>query len=77
MEDKKNPQILESLENDIIDMLDSFMSRGGGHMNIDVSALDKISFKQVQESKSNECGSKNMACHLPTLHEGIDAENNE
>ena len=55
-------------------MLDNFMAKGGGHMNVDVNALGKDLNKQIQETKSNECNSKNMACRVPTLHTGLDAE---
>ncbi len=62
------------LEDDIVAMLDNFMANGGGHMNVDVNALSKDLKKEVQETKSNECNSKNMACRVPTLHTGLDAE---
>ena len=64
----------EILEDDIVAMLDNFMAKGGGHMNVDVNALSKDLNKQVQETKSSECNSKNMACQVPTLHTGLDAE---
>ena len=43
-------------------------------MNIDVNTLGDQLKKQVKETKSNECNSKNMACQIPTLHEGIDTD---
>lgn len=67
MNDKK-----KLVEDDIVAMLDNFMASGGGHMNVDVNA-DSLN-KQVQEMKSSECNSKNMACQVPTLHEGLDSE---
>lgn len=69
MNDKK-----KLVEEDIVAMLDQFMAQGGGHMNVDVNALGNSLAKQVQEMKSSECNSKNMACQVPTLHEGIDDE---
>lgn len=62
------------VENDIVAMLDNFMSKGGGHMNVDVDALAGSLDKAVQETKSNDCNSNNMACQVPTLHTGLDAE---
>lgn len=56
---------------DIINMLDNFTDNGGGHMNIDVTAAGNG--KTVQTMKSNDCG-KNMACQVPTMHQGIDDE---
>lgn len=60
------------VEDDIVAMLDGFMARGGGHMNVDVDTMNADLIRQVQERKSSECNSKNMACQVPTLHEGID-----
>ncbi len=54
---------------DIVDMLDNFMGNGGGHMNVETS-LEEVG-KKVQTMKSNDCG-KNMACMVPTMHQGID-----
>lgn len=68
---KDNKQLVAD---DIVAMLDSFMAKGGGHMNVDVNALGANLNRQVQEANSNECNSNNMACQVPTLHEGLDAE---
>ena len=62
------------VEEDIVAMLDNFMGKGGGHMNVDVDALTGNLNKQVQEIQSNECNSNNMACQVPTLHVGLDSE---
>lgn len=64
------------LEEDIIAMLDHFTKKGGGHMNVDVHSLDRNSNlkKQITETISSECNSKNMACRVPTLYEGLDYE---
>ncbi len=64
----------ELVEDDIVAMLDNFMAKGGGHMNVDVDTLNGNLNKQVQEAKSSECNSKNMACQVSTLHEGLDNE---
>lgn len=66
MEEKK-------LLDDIVSMLDNFMTEGGGHMNIDVNTLNKeIAQKSVQQSSCTDCSTNNMACQVPTLHEGLD-----
>lgn len=57
---------------DIIDMLDNFMANGGGHMNVDVSP--EGASKSVQTTISSDCNNKNMACAVPTMHQGIDDE---
>ncbi len=62
------------VEEDIVAMLDNFMGKGGGHMNVDVDTLAGNLNKQVQETQSNECNSNNMACQVPTLHVGLDSE---
>lgn len=68
---KDNKQLVED---DIVAMLDRFMAKGGGHMNVDVNALGTDTERQVQEANSNECNANNMACQVPTLHVGLDAE---
>lgn len=64
------------LEEDIIAMLDHFTAKGGGHMNVDVNTLNinDNPKKQIKETISSECNSKSMACQVPTLHEGLDYE---
>ncbi len=65
MEDKK-------LLDDIVAMLDNFMTEGGGHMNIDVNTLNTETQKTVQQLGCTDCSSNDMACQVPTLHEGLD-----
>ncbi|MCR5517582.1 MAG: hypothetical protein K6F17_03325 [Lachnospiraceae bacterium] len=55
---------------EIVGMLDSFMDKGGGHMNVAVA--DAQAKADVQTMNSNECAGQNMACKVPTLHIGID-----
>ncbi len=62
------------LEEDIVTMLDQFMAKGGGHMNVDVNDIQNYPIKQIKETKSSECNSKQMACQVPTLEEGLDLE---
>lgn len=54
---------------DIVDMLDNFMGNGGGHMNVTIA--DETDAKTVETTNSN-CCNKNMACMVPTMHQGID-----
>lgn len=60
---------------DLVAMLDQFMNNGGGHMNVlhneEASSEDVV--PTVDTKKSNEC-QPNMACSIPTLHQGIDDE---
>lgn len=62
------------LEEDIIAMLDHFMAKGGGHMNVDVNDICTNPAKQMRETKSSDCNMKQMACQVPTLHIGLDHE---
>lgn len=62
---------------DIVTMLDNLMKAEGGHVNVTVnetapSALDK----SVQTNNSLECNGQ-MACSVPTLHVGLDRDENE
>lgn len=59
---------------DIIAMIDNFMAGGGGHMNIDGGGVNSDNVKKVVTTNSLECASGNMACKVPTLHEGLDSE---
>lgn len=65
--------------NDIVSMLDSFMSDNGGHMNIKVSKDGTINAQQTMEKKvtvtsSSDCADGNVACRVPTLFEGMDRD---
>lgn len=59
---------------DIINLLDNFVSTGGGHMNITVDNPEEIQNVQIDTYKSTDCSTGNMACNIPTLHQGIDDE---
>ncbi len=59
---------------DIIAMLDKFMVKDGGHMNIEVNSND-INSKKVDTANSLDCSSGDMACKVPTLFEGIEDNN--
>lgn len=64
---------------DIVSMLDQFMAGNGGHMNIRVSEdgtvnTEKTMAKSVTTLKSMDCAAGNLACNVPTLFEGMDAD---
>lgn len=58
---------------DIVSMIDQFMSRNGGHINVTVNNEDMTNAlnKEVVETNSLECCG-DMACKVPTLHNGLD-----
>lgn len=66
---------------DIVKMLDDFMSNKGGHMNIKVNNNGGIKYKDKQKSvktsRSLDCIEGNTACSSPTLFEGLDDDGNE
>lgn len=67
---------------DIVDMLDSFMEKNGGHMNIKVNSDGSINTnetdsKTVSVSKSLDCMEGKTACSAPTLFEGMDNPEDE
>lgn len=58
---------------DIVSMIDQFMSGDGGHMNIAVDNNGSpVIDKNIQTSRSLDCCGSQMACQVPTLHEGLD-----
>ena len=59
---------------DLVALLDEFMASGSGHVNVRNEA-ENISESEaaVDTKKTNEC-QPNMACSVPTLHQGIDDE---
>ncbi len=60
---------------DLVAMLDEFMSNGGGHFNVSSQGADaEDTSKHVTTMGSLDCASGNMACRVPTLHVGIDDE---
>ncbi len=64
---------------DLVSMIDSFMSNNGGHMNVTVNKDGEIETdkeyveKDVTTLSSLDC-CNNMACSVPTLFEGMDRE---
>lgn len=59
---------------DLVALLDQFMTGGGGHLNVRTeSGASADDTPAVSTSRSNDC-QPNMACSVPTLHQGIDDE---
>ena len=69
----KMEQNKEQKIEDLVQTIDRFMSGGGGHMNVAVDDL-KSGRKDITTTNSVVCQGNNMACCTPTLHEGLDAE---
>ena len=62
---------------ELIAMLDYFMSGGGGHMNVIFGEDGMTQEKVVETFRSADCGIGNMACNVPTLHKGFDDDEPE
>ena len=62
---------------DIVAMLDQFMSENGGHMNIQVTDDGEIhtettTAKTVSTMNCLDCAAGDMACQIPNLLDGLD-----
>lgn len=57
---------------DLVNMLDSGMINGVGHVNVkfDDTATEA---KNVQTMGCTDCSRSPLACSVPTLHQGLDA----
>ena len=55
---------------DLIKMLDSGISKGTGHIN--VNCEDSETSKNVQTMGCSDCSRTPLACSVPTLHQGLD-----
>ena len=64
MDDKK-------MIDDLINMLDSGMTEGVGHINVDYDAAEQQS-KNVQTMGCTDCSRTPLACSVPTLEQGLD-----
>ncbi|MBR3599763.1 MAG: hypothetical protein IKL53_07770 [Lachnospiraceae bacterium] len=60
---------------DIVAMLDDMMSKGHGHVNVTVDP-DTVG-KKVDTLGCTDCAKGDLACAIPTLHEGIDEYMNQ
>ena len=57
---------------DLIKQLDGGMSKGVGHVNVDVDENINGS-KNVETMGCTDCSRTPLACSVPTLHQGLDA----
>lgn len=70
---------------DIVSMIDQFMAGDGGHINVTVSNAGNLGNSSASDDSANEslnkttkttnsleCAAGDMACKIPTLHEGLD-----
>ncbi len=64
---------------ELVNMIDSFMSNDGGHMNITVdkngnisSDCEEVDRLSVKTMNSLDCAEGDLACNVPTLFEGIE-----
>ncbi len=55
---------------DLIRMLDSGMTKGVGHVNVDCSQAE--SSRNVQTMGCTDCSRTPLACSVPTLQQGLD-----
>lgn len=56
---------------DLVNMLDSGMSKGVGHVNVEYDAEEKQS-RNVQTMGCTDCSRTPLACSVPTLEQGLD-----
>ncbi len=68
MTNKKEEHVVD----DIISMLDNFVSDSVGHVNITINNND-INAKNIKKANSLDCN-KNMACQVPTFDGASDLE---
>ena len=56
---------------DLVNMLDSGMAEGVGHVNVDYDQQVEQS-KNVQTMGCTDCSRTPLACSVPTLEQGLD-----
>lgn len=61
----------KAMIDDLVKMLDSGMTDGVGHVNVDFDGTGKQS-KNVQTMGCTDCSRTPLACSVPTLEEGLD-----
>ena len=62
----------KSMIDDLIAQLDSGMSNGVGHVNVEVNEEQSEAAKEVQTMGCTDCSRTPLACSVPTLHQGLD-----
>ena len=61
----------KSMIEDLISQLDAGMSKGVGHINVNVDD-EADSTKEVQTLGCTDCSRTPLACSVPTLQQGLD-----
>ena len=61
----------KTMIDDLVKMLDSGITNGVGHVNVDTDASEKES-KNVQTMGCTDCSRTPLACSVPTLEQGLD-----
>jgi hypothetical protein len=60
----------KAMIDDLVKMLDSGMTEGVGHINVDTDSDGQP--KNVQTMGCTDCSRTPLACSVPTLHDGLD-----
>ena len=60
----------KQMVDDLVKMLDSGMTNGVGHVNVDTVAEEAT--KNVQTMGCTDCSRTPLACSVPTLEQGLD-----
>ncbi len=61
----------KAMIDDLIKMLDSGITNGVGHINVDTAVTGNDS-KSVQTMGCTDCSRTPLACSVPTLMDGLD-----
>ena len=61
----------KSMIDDLVSQLDSGMSKGIGHIYVNVDEEINTT-KEVQTLGCTDCSRTPLACSVPTLHQGLD-----
>lgn len=56
---------------DLVAFLDDSIRKGVGHLNVETDETQQ-EMKKVDTLGCSDCAKGNVACRVPTLHEGID-----
>jgi len=62
----------KEMVDDIVAMLDSSISSGVGHLNLEVESDTAKSVRSIETLGCTDCARNPLACSIPTLHEGLD-----
>ena len=75
-EEEKSDVRNEYKIDEIVAMIDGFMSEDGGHLNVSVDDTGKVDMDSVHVDKtiSLDCAKGNLACNIPTLFDGMDRD---